>query len=100
MDDVTYANYPPQLTPEQEKHLTETVQTWATQHGLVVRPASSFVAKETDPRGCLATNAPVTLFPSLLPEKCYEDARAVQKPYNELYAAIATNVQWLAGVIE
>lgn len=100
MDAATYAKYPPTLTPQQEQHLTATVKAWAIQHGLAVKPAASFVSKETDPNGSLATNAPVTLFPSLFPRACYDTARAVQKAYNELYAGITNDEKWLGRIIE
>ncbi|KAI5296597.1 hypothetical protein KEM56_005416, partial [Ascosphaera pollenicola] len=69
-------------------------------HGLAVKPAATFAPKEADPHGCLATNAPVTLFPSLFPRSCYDTARAVQKAYNELYAAIPNDEAWLGRIVE
>ncbi|KAI5281577.1 hypothetical protein KEM54_003165 [Ascosphaera aggregata] len=100
MDAATYADYPPSLSQEQEQHLTAAVKAWAIQHGLAVKPATSFVSKESDPNGCLATHAPVTLFPSLFPRSCYDTARAVQKTYNQLYAAIPNDEKWLGSIVE
>lgn len=95
-----YASYPPELSQEQKDNLVTTVKDWSIHHGLAVRPPPTFVNTESDPQGVLATNAPVTLFPSLFPKSCYEDAVAVQKPYNELYAAITRDEAWLGKIIE
>lgn len=95
MADSVYAEYPPTLNPAQKEFLVMTVKDWATQNGLMVRLAS-----ETDPNGVLATNAPVTLFPSPFPRTCFEEAKALQTVYNELYAAITRNEQWIGKIME
>lgn len=77
-----------------------TIKDWAIQNGLAVRPAPSFVPKETDPKGVLATNAPVTLFPSPFPKSCFEEAKALQIVYNRLYAAITSDEEWLGKIME
>ncbi|KAK2878166.1 hypothetical protein FQN49_001091 [Arthroderma sp. PD_2] len=94
------SSYPPELSPEQKQHLVTTVKDWCIHHGLAVRPPPSFIQGAADPQGVLATNAPVTLFPSLFPKSCYESAVSVQKTYNELYASISGNVDWLGEIIE
>ncbi len=91
----TYPEYPPDLTEEQRAHLLLTLNDWAIAHGLAVRPSPNFVSKEVDPEGVLAVTAPVTLFPSLFPKSCFEEALAIQKAYNQLYAAIARDEEWL-----
>lgn len=93
-----YANHPPAITPEQEEYLVQSVKDWSVQHGLTVRPSPTFVSKETDPHNILATNAPVTLFPSPFPKSCFDQAQSIQKAYNELYAAIANDEEWLEGI--
>ncbi|KAL6239585.1 hypothetical protein BDW75DRAFT_197791 [Aspergillus navahoensis] len=100
MTESVYTNYPPTLNPAQKDFLVRTVKDWATQNGLVVRPAPTFVLKEADPHGVLATNAPVTLFPSPFPRTCFEEAKALQTLYNKLYAAITCNVQWIGKIME
>jgi len=95
-----YPPYPPNLTHPEEEYLLSNLKDWSIAHGLAVRPAESFVAKETDPAGALATTAPVTLFPSLFPRRCFEQAKAVSKAYNELYSAIASDEEWLKGTVE
>lgn len=95
-----YATYPPAITPEQEAYLVQSVKDWSIQHGLAVRPSPSFVSNEADPQHILATNAPVTLFPSPFPKSCFDDAQLIQKTYNELYAAIADDEPWLEGIVK
>lgn len=95
-----YPAYPPDLSPEQSTYLLSTVKDWTILNGLAVRPSTSFVAKEVDPSGSLAVTAPVTLFPSLFPRTCFEEARAIQKAYNELYALVAKDEHWLEEIVE
>lgn len=92
-------DYPPEGSKEQETGLLFEVKNWCAQHGLTVRPANSYVSTDQDPRGILATSAPVTLFPSPFPRSCFEHARALQTVYNELYAAISDDERWLKEVL-
>ena len=94
-----YPKYPPFLTEEQAEYLLTNVKNWSIYNGLAVRPAESFVPRDVHNSLSLATTAPVTFFPSLFPRKCFEHARAIQTAYNELYAAIAVNEQWLEEVV-
>jgi hypothetical protein len=92
-----YPDYPPRLTPDQREHLITSLKDWSIAHGLAVRPPPVFSA---DPTGALATTAPVTLFPSPFPRRCFEEAIAIQTAYNELYSAIARDEQWLGEIVE
>lgn len=94
------STYPPPLTPEQEQFLISTIKDWAIQHGLAVRPPQTFVPQDIRQKGVLATNAPVTLFPSLFPKILFEEARAIQTSYNRLYAEIARDEEWLGKIME
>ena len=96
----SHQDYPPQLSPEEEKYLLATVKDWSIAHGLAVRPAPAFVEPSQDPAGVLATTAPVTLFPSLFPRDCFEEGLSIQRAYNELYSAIARDEEWLKGIVE
>ncbi len=86
--------YPPSLTEQQQSHLVSSLKDWSLAHGLAVRPS------EHDPSSSLATTAPVTLFPSLFPRVCFQEATAIQAIYNELYAAIAMDEAWLGDIIK
>jgi glutathione synthase len=100
MDSILYSTYPPELTSENQHHLVSRVKNWTIHHGLAVRPSPAFIPEEFDPHGVLATNAPVTLFPSLFPKSCYERATSIQTTYNELYAAISRDESWVGKIIE
>ena len=95
-----YPKYPPELHAEQEQYLLSNLKDWSIAHGLAVRPTQAYVPAERDPSGALATTAPVTLFPSLFPKVCFEQAKAVAKAYNDLYSAIASDEAWLKETVE
>ncbi|KAJ4988721.1 glutathione synthetase [Stagonosporopsis vannaccii] len=100
MASISHADYPPELSTEEQNFIFGELKDWSIAHGLTVRPAPSFVQQSQDPSGVLATTAPVTVFPSLFPRKCFEDGLSIQKAYNELYSAIARDEQWLQGIVE
>jgi glutathione synthase len=100
MADSVYSTYPPKLSTTQEQFLVSTIKDWTIEHGLTVRPPATFVSQEAVSKGMLATNAPVTLFPSPFPKAGFEEARAAQKVYNELYARITTDEKWLGEVVK
>ncbi|KAG0652334.1 Phytochelatin synthetase [Hyphodiscus hymeniophilus] len=93
-------NYPPDITPAESDQLLFTIKDWSIAHGLAVRPPPALVASEADPLGILATTAPVTLFPSPFPRVCFEQAKSIQKDYNQLYAAIAQDEEFLIGIVQ
>ena len=95
-----YPEYPPHLTSEQSEYLLSNVKDWSILNGLAVRPSLSFIPEQVDPSRSLAVTAPVTLFPSLFPQRCFEEARAIQTAYNELYAIVARDEDWLRQVVE
>lgn len=100
MADSIYANYPPDLSAAQQEYLVTTIKDWAIQNGLAVRPAPTSLPANVDPNRVLATNAPVTVFPSPFPRSCFEEAKDLQTIYNQLYAAITCNEDWLGKIIE
>lgn len=92
--------YPPELTTAESEQLVFTIKDWSIAHGLAVRPPLALVANEADPHGILATSAPITLFPSPFPRICFEQAKSIQKDYNQLYAAIAQDEEFLKGIVQ
>lgn len=94
-----YANYPPAVSREQEEYIITTIKNWTIQHGLVVRPSSSFVSDEIDAFRILATSAPVTLFPSPFPESCFRQGKLLQTTFNEIYAAISNDEEWVEEIM-
>ena len=98
--DEIFSRYPPDVPEEQLEYLVSTVKNWTIEHGLTVRPSPAIVSDESNPNHVLATNAPVTLFPSPFPRKCFETARSLQTVYNELYAAVSSNEHWLESIMK
>ncbi|KAK7924006.1 glutathione synthetase [Apiospora marii] len=94
------AVYPPDLTTSEGERLVEVVKDWAAAHGLSVRPPPTVVSAETDPVGILSTAVPVTLFPSPFPQVCFDQGKVAQKAYNELYAAISQDEDFLAQIVK
>lgn len=95
-----YPDYPPALNKEQSDYLLSNVKDWSILNGLAVRPSLSYVPEIMDPSRSLAVTAPVTLFPSLFPRACFEEAQTIQTAYNELYARIANDEDWLGEVVK
>ena len=95
-----YPDYPPALSKEQFDYLLSNIKDWSILNGLAVRPSLSYVSETIDPSRSLAVTAPVTLFPSLFPRACFEEAQAIQIAYNELYARIANDEEWLGEVVK
>ena len=100
MSSNIWETYPPEISRDQLDHLVKTVKDWTIFNGLTVRPNPAFIRDEQNPNHVLATNAPVTLFPSPFPRKQFEQAQSLQKPYNKLYANIASNEAWLGKIMQ
>lgn len=100
MSSSMWESFPPQATEEQLDYLVQTVKDWTIFHGLTVRPNPSFIGDESNPNHVLATNAPVTLYPSPYPQRCFRQAQQLQKAYNELYAAITSDEEWLGEIMK
>lgn len=94
MAELTRHGYPPALTSDQTEYLLSTIRDWALANGLAVRPPSS------NPSTPLIVTAPVTLFPSPFPRECFQEVRDIQTLYNELYALIARDEDWLKRIVE
>lgn len=92
-------SYPPELSATEAEQLVSTIKDWTIAHGLAVRPPLSVASAEVDPRGILATTAPVTLFPSPFPRVCFDQAKAIQRAYNQLYAFIAQDEEFLTDIV-
>lgn len=97
--DSIYPPWPRKLSKEHLDFLQEEIIDWSLANGLAIRlrPDSGLVKEQ---ELASATTAPVTVFPSLLGAAQYHEARKIQCSYNELYARIASDRQWLGGVVE
>ncbi|PHH85297.1 hypothetical protein CDD83_628 [Cordyceps sp. RAO-2017] len=92
--------YPPPLTEAERDGLVQAVKDWSMANGLAVRTPPAVLPAEADPAGITAIGAPVTLFPSPFPRVCFDQAVAVQRTYNELYAAVSRDEDFLADVVK
>ena len=100
-------SYPPTTLPENLKiHLLRTTEDWSIANGLAIRPHAVHkkVLTATDVLDsavveALATTAPITLFPSPFPRACFKEALELQTAYNELYALIAGDEEWLEEIV-
>ncbi|KAK4199040.1 putative glutathione synthetase [Triangularia verruculosa] len=101
MASPTGHSYPPTLDAGLEKdRLSQTIKDWSIANGLAVRPPPALVGQNQDPEGILAINAPVTLFPSPFPKSCFDEAKAIQTSYNELYAQISQDEEFLGRLVQ
>jgi glutathione synthase len=99
MTSLTGGSYPPTLDDALEKdRLVQTIKDWTIANGLAVRPPPAVASNDSE--GILAMSAPVTLFPSPFPKSCFEEATAIQAQYNELYARISQDEEFLSGLVQ
>jgi len=99
MSSLTGGSYPPSLDSALEQdRLVQTTKDWTIANGLAVRPPPAVAANDSE--GILAMSAPVTLFPSPFPKSCFEEASAIQTKYNELYARISRDEDFLSGLVQ
>ena len=102
------SSYPPTTLPDNFKHhLVEASKDWSIAHGLAVRVSTNHKdagaatdSAEGHDTNALVTTAPITLFPSPFPRTCFEKALELQPAYNELYAAIAGDEEWLEEIVK
>jgi glutathione synthase len=99
MSSLTGPSDPPTLDDAREQErLVETIKDWTIANGLAVRPPPAVAGN--DSKGILAMSAPVTLFPSPFPKSCFAEASAIQANYNELYARISQDEEFLSGLVQ
>ncbi|KAK4106562.1 glutathione synthase [Parathielavia hyrcaniae] len=99
MSSLTEASYPPTLDDALERdRLVQTIKDWTIANGLAVRPPPAVAGNDAE--GTLAMSAPVTLFPSPFPKTCFEDAQDIQPRYNELYARISRDEEFLSSLVQ
>lgn len=88
------------MNSAERERLVEVIKDWTVANGLTVRPPPALVAAEADPERVLATSVPVTLFPSPFPRVCFDQAKAVQKAYNDLYARVSQDEEFLSLMVK
>lgn len=78
------AHYPP--SKDQLNELIQEVNQWAITNGLSMYPPKF----EENPSN--ASVSPVTIYPTLIPRKCFDEAVQIQPVFNELYARITQDM--------
>lgn len=74
-----------------ESEIIPELQQWSLSNGLVLT--------SNDGNGNVAKVAPTTVFPTPISRKAFEQAKLLQKPFNQLYAQIS-NSEWLVEELE
>ena len=100
MASLTSGAYPPSLRDDEREGLAQAIKDWSIGNGLAVRPPPAVIPTDVDPAGVSAIHAPVTLFPSPFPKQCFAQGKAVQQAYNELYAAVSRDEEFLAQIVK
>lgn len=92
---------PPHVEPNRDGYIVRAIEEWCLSHGLAIRPPlTAGLSSDSSIANRLAIPAPVTVFPSLFPTLCFEQAKSIQKLYNELYARIASDEVWLGNIVK
>ncbi|KAK9370130.1 glutathione synthase [Lipomyces kononenkoae] len=87
--------YPPTLTEEETTNLAIALRDWSLSHGLVIRaPTETNAADES------SVHVPLTLHPSPFPKNLFDQARGLQTAFNELYAKVADDSEFLNRITE
>lgn len=83
----------PELSTDQTNLLLENSLQWSLANGLVMYPPNF--------ENYSVNNAPITLFPTPIPKKSFQNALDIQRTYNELYSTmISKESGWLIENIE
>lgn len=84
---MEYPAYPPKVSEEEADFINNTIVDWSLSHGLAMLTPEG--------EGVTAVHAPVTVYPSPFPKSGMVNALTVQKAFNELYARVANDEEWL-----
>ncbi|KAG4441650.1 hypothetical protein IFR05_002857 [Cadophora sp. M221] len=88
-------SYPPSIPDEQLETLVAEVKDWQITQG------SQLKVMETDNVHSVLTHAVgATIFPTLFPGDLFDEALALQKTYNKLYACVAEDEEWLFAALK
>ncbi|KAK9494598.1 glutathione synthase [Lipomyces doorenjongii] len=87
------ATYPPTLTEEETANLAIALRDWSLSQGLIIRaPTESNAADEA------SMHVPLTLHPSPFPKNLFDQALGLQTVFNELYAKVADDYEFLTEI--
>ena len=80
---------------EQRQSLIDNVKDWQITHGSLLK-----LVRTDEEHTILSQPIGISLYPSLFPEKHFNHARSLQTLYNELYARVAQDEEWLFQVLK
>lgn len=89
--------FPPRIEQEYEKELIENLRAYCLGNGLVLLPPPSKDDKAVKTN--TGVQAPVSLFPTPFPKKLYGEANNVGIIFNELYANISRDIEFIDEVM-
>lgn len=97
-------DWPPELDAEQTWDLVHAARDYALSNSIVYRPVltSTDTADKSQQQTAFhasVIHAPFSLFPTPFPRRAFQRAVSIQKLYNHLYAAIASDHAFLEKVI-
>ncbi|KAF2814728.1 glutathione synthase [Mytilinidion resinicola] len=96
MSSASKPDYPPLalLSDDRLVALHSAIRDWQLTHGSLIK-----IGNWDDEDNIRARPIGTSIFPTLFPRSRFEEARQLQKDYNELYAAVAEDDTWLAEVL-
>ena len=104
MGDQHQLNMAPETSRKQDElqanFAVDQLKDWALLNGLVMRPSTEAIPKSEQSDNSIAMVAPLTVYPTLLDRELYDRALELSEPYNELYANISMDEEWLGQLVE
>lgn len=91
-------NWPPKLNDDQITSLTGQAIDYALSHSITYRPLPS-TTKGAKPPQDTTIHAPISLLPSPFPAHLFEQSQSLQPLYNDLYARITVDKEFLRKII-
>lgn len=85
------SDYPPTISSDHETSLLALASDYSLSNGLILRPL--------DNSNTQSIHAPYSLYPTPFPSHLFSQALSLQTRYNELYARITTDDQFLERVV-
>lgn len=85
------SDYPPTISSDHETSLLALASDYSLSNGLILRPL--------DNSSTQSIHAPYSLYPTPFPSHLFSQALSLQTRYNELYAKITTDDQFLERVV-
>ncbi|KAG6379415.1 glutathione synthase [Boletus reticuloceps] len=95
MSSFDFSQWPPKFTDIQLTNLVQHATTYALAHGLAYLPA----IPSQPPAPSSVTHAPISLLPAPVPRALFRKAQRLQSIYNDLYARVATDDDFLDQVM-